>query len=312
MLNEIDLFRIDLNLLVLFATVLEERHVARAAKRLHLSASAVSHGIRRLRETFNDPLFLKQPKGVVPTERALAMAAPVAQILAQVRQIVATSDRFDPQRSKRRFVIGAPDALAVVALPSVLSAISKGAPGVSVGVIDMLPADTIAALDARTIDVALYPLEEIPARFAARFLYEDDFIIAARSDHTLGKRPSLEKYCSARHLLVSRTGDPYGFVDAALEKKGYSRTIALTVPSFMFALSTVAATDLVATLPRRLLRAHAARFGLATLEPPLAFGLSRVCAIAPTAAMVDDGIAWLMDLLEHLLAHSTRAAKRTR
>lgn len=311
MLNEMDLTRIDLNLLVLFETVLEERHVARAAKRLNLSASAVSHGIRRLRETFNDPLFLKQPKGVVPTERALAMAGPVAQVLAQVRQIVVSCDRFDPQRSKRRFVIGAPDALAVVALPLVLAAISKSAPGVCVGIIDMLPADTIAALDARTIDVAIAPLDNVPARFETRFLYEEDFIIAARPDHALGKRPSLEKYCSARHLLVSRTGDPHGFVDEILEKQGHSRSIVLTVPSFMFALATVAATDLIATLPRGLLRAHAPRFGIATLEPPLTFGYSRIGGIAPKAAVVDDGIAWLLDLLQRLLSHSKQVTKRT-
>jgi DNA-binding transcriptional LysR family regulator len=309
MLNEIDLSRIDLNLLVLFEMVLEERHVGRAAKRLHLSASAVSHGIRRLRETFNDPLFLKHPKGIVPTARALAMAEPVAQVLAQVRQVVASADRFDPMRSKRRFTIGAPDALAVLALPMVLAAISKTAPSVSVSVRDILPTDTIAALDAREIDVALYPFAEIPARFEARFLYEEDFIIAARSDHVLGKRPSLEKYCNARHLLVSRAGDPHGFVDNVLKQHGRSRTIVLTVPSFMFALATIAATDLIGTLPRSLLRIHAARFGIATIEPPLAFGHSRISAIAPKAAGIDEGIAWLMDLLEQLLSQPSAAGK---
>jgi DNA-binding transcriptional LysR family regulator len=297
MVKEIDLSRIDLNLLVLFATVLEEKHVGRAAKRLHLSSSALSHGLRRLRETFNDPLFLKHPKGVIPTARALAMAEPVTQVLAQVRQVVASADRFDPKRSQRRFTLGAPDALAVVALPAVLAAISKSAPRVSVAVKDILPADTPGALDAGEVDVALYPLEPVPARFEARFLYEDDFIIAARKDHALGKRPSLEKYCSARHLLVSRAGDAHGFVDDVLKQHGYSRTVALTVPSFMFALSTVAATDLIGTVPRSLLRTHADRFGIVALEPPLVFGRSRVSAIAPKAAAMDGGIAWLLDLL---------------
>jgi DNA-binding transcriptional LysR family regulator len=312
MLNEIDLSRIDLNLLVLFETVLKEQHVGRAAERLHLSASAVSHGIGRLRQTFNDPLFLKHPKGVVPTARALAMAEPVALILAHVRQVVASADPFDPKRSKRRFVIGAPDALAVVAIPMVLAAISKGAPGVSVSAKDMLPADTPAALDAREIDVALYPLEDVPARFEARFLYEDDFVIAARADHALGKRASLENYCRARHLLVSHTGDPHGFVDDELERHGRSRTIALTVPSFMFALATIAETDLIGTVPRSLLRVHAARFGLATVEPPLPFGHSTIRAIAPKVAMMDDGIAWLLDLLQQLLSQPRRTRRVAR
>src|SRR5262245_5168737 len=110
MLNEIDLSRVDLNLLVLFEAVFEERHVGRAAQRLHLSASAVSHGIRRLRQTFNDPMFLKHPKGVVPTARASGMAPAVVQILASVRAVVGGAEPFDPARSRRRLIIGAPDA----------------------------------------------------------------------------------------------------------------------------------------------------------------------------------------------------------
>ncbi len=91
MLNEIDLSRIDLNLLVLFQAVLEERHVGRTARRMNLSASAVSHGLGRLRRMLNDPLFLRTPKGVVPTDRALAMKAPVAELLAQAKRLLAES-----------------------------------------------------------------------------------------------------------------------------------------------------------------------------------------------------------------------------
>src|SRR5262245_38222724 len=110
MLNEIVLSRFDLNLLVLFRTVLEERHVARAAARLHISPSAVSHGLRRLRVALKDPLFIRHPRGVVPTERAEALAVPVEEILRRVSDVVATH-RFDPATSERRFTIGAPDAL---------------------------------------------------------------------------------------------------------------------------------------------------------------------------------------------------------
>src|ERR671912_1998487 len=96
MLNEIDLSRTDLNLLVLFETVLKERHVGRAADRLNLTPSAVSHGLGRLRKLLNDPLFLRTPKGVVPTARATELAAPIADILARVRSVMATAAPFDP------------------------------------------------------------------------------------------------------------------------------------------------------------------------------------------------------------------------
>src|SRR5579885_3481731 len=112
MLNRIDLSRADLNLLVLFEAVLEERHVGRAAERLNLTPSAVSHGLGRLRQLLNDPLFLRTPKGVVPTARATEIAAPVAEVLARVRSVMATAAPFDPSTSTRRFTIGAPDGAA--------------------------------------------------------------------------------------------------------------------------------------------------------------------------------------------------------
>src|SRR5688572_21167492 len=102
MLNEIDLSRADLNLLVLFEAVLEERHVGRAAERLHLTASAVSHGLSRLRRLLHDPLFLRTPKGVVPTARATELAAPIADVMARVRGVISTAAPFDPATSTRR------------------------------------------------------------------------------------------------------------------------------------------------------------------------------------------------------------------
>jgi DNA-binding transcriptional LysR family regulator len=112
MLNEIDLSRTDLNLLVLFEAVLAERNVGRAADRVDLTPSAVSHGLGRLRRLLNDPLFLKTPKGVVPTARATELAAPIADVLTRVRSVVSTAEPFDPATSTRRFTIGAPDGVS--------------------------------------------------------------------------------------------------------------------------------------------------------------------------------------------------------
>src|SRR5690349_8781071 len=112
-----DLARIDLNLLVLFEAVMHERHVGRAAARLFVTPSAVSHGLGRLRGVLLDPLFLRTPKGVVPTTRALELAAPIADVLARVREVIATSRPFSPAASTRKFAIGGPDAVTVVMLP---------------------------------------------------------------------------------------------------------------------------------------------------------------------------------------------------
>src|SRR5688572_26508336 len=134
MLNEIDLSRVDLNLLVLFEAVLAERHVGRAADKLHLSSSAVSHGLGRLRRLLNDPLFLRTPKGVMPTGRALEIAAPIAEILARVKSVVAMAVPFDPATSTRRFTIGAPDAVLAVFVPALLEELRRTAPSIDISV----------------------------------------------------------------------------------------------------------------------------------------------------------------------------------
>jgi hypothetical protein len=104
----------DLNLLVLFEAVFQAGHVGSAAARVHVSPSAVSHGLGRLRQLFDDPLFLRTPKGVVPTARASELAPPIADILARVRNVMGTVEPFDPATSTRRFTIGASDATSVV------------------------------------------------------------------------------------------------------------------------------------------------------------------------------------------------------
>ncbi|RVI72639.1 LysR family transcriptional regulator [Sinorhizobium meliloti] len=296
MLNEIDLSRADLNLLVLFETVFDERNVGRAAERLNLSASAVSHGLGRLRRLLNDPLFLKTPKGVVPTERAKELEAPIRDVLARVRTVISTAEPFDPARSRRRFTIGTADGFSVF-LPPLLDEIARTAPGIDLVVRHMQVETALSDLDGRLIDVAIAPFYELPARFAAQRLYEDDFVIAAQSRHPFLKNPTLENYCRMQHLLVAPRGDPSGIVDELLESRGLSRRVALAVPNFMLALDLLTKTQLVCVLPKRFVEMHAERFAVATAKLPLDLGAPTIQAVAPKAALMDGGLVWLLDVL---------------
>lgn len=303
MLNEIDLSRVDLNLLVLFETVSEERHVGRAAERLNLSASAVSHGLGRLRRLLNDPLFLRTPKGVVPTARALELAAPVADILARVRNVVSTAVPFDPAISSRRFTVGAPDGISSVVLRPLLAEMNQLAPHIGIAARQILRSpirvwhSAIEDLEARGMDIAIIPSDNIPSRFHRRCIYKENFVVALRAGHPFAEDPTLERYCAARHLVVSHGGDPHGFVDELLAKHGKSRRVALTVPNFMLALAVIAETDLITALPRRFVAMHAARFGVLCLEAPLELPSFSVNAVAPEVAMMDAGLAWLFNLI---------------
>lgn len=308
MLNSIDLSRIDLNLLVLFEIVFEERHVGRAAERLNLTPSAVSHALGRLRRLFDDPLFIKTPKGVVPTARAAELAAPVAQALAQVRSVISIAEPFDAATSVRRFIVGAPDGVAAVLLPPLLAALKRSAPGIDIGVRQLLPVagetsperawrNAFADLESRAMDIAVMPSDHVPPRFRLQRLYDEDFVVAMRAGHPFAKSPTLARYCDAQHLVVSLTGDPYGFVDEALAKQGRSRRIALTVPNFLFALSVVAETDLLCALPRRLVAMHANRFAIVARESPVPLPRFSINAVAPKAALADAGLAWVFGAL---------------
>jgi DNA-binding transcriptional LysR family regulator len=308
MLNEIDLSRADLNLLVLFDVVLAEQHVGRAAQRLHLTPSAASHGLGRLRRLLNDPLFLRTPKGVVPTERAVQLAGPVADLLARARNVLSIAEPFDPARSLRQFKIGAPDGVSAVFLPQLLARLRDTAPGIDVRLRQLLPRPgestpdsawqaAFAELEARAMDIAVMPFGDIPARFHARVLFDEDFVVAMRATHPLVRSLSLDQYCSAQHLVVSDSGDARGFVDKVLAEQGRERRVALTVPSFLFAVSVIAETELICALPRHFAALHAARFGVVTLDAPLPLGRFRINAVASKAAMMDAGLAWLFEML---------------
>jgi len=308
MLKPAQLVRIDLSLLVLFSTVLEESHVARAADRLNMTPSAVSHGLRRLRRLLHDPLFLKVPSGVKPTERALALAAPVAEVLSRVDGIISAAGPFDPKTSLRSFTIGAPDAITAVFLSPLLARLTRSAPGVDIRLLQLMPQHhgkptsqvwhtTLAELDAHRLDLAVLPLGPVPPRFVDRLLFEEDFVVAMRAGHALARKLSFETYLAAPHILVSTIGDSHGVVDAKLAERGQARRVALTVPNFMLALAHLADSDLVATLPRHLVMRHAKRFNLIALAIPLPWTPDPVRLVASKAAMADAAIAWLFETL---------------
>jgi DNA-binding transcriptional LysR family regulator len=320
MLNQIDLSRIDLNLFILFETVMETRHVGRAAEALSLSPSAVSHGLGRLRRMLDDPLFLKTPKGVEPTDRARTLAPAIADILARARGVVASAKPFDPAQSKRRFIIGAPDGISAVILPPLLARLQRSAPKVDIAIRQLLPKqgehepglawrDALGELESRAMDAAIMPTADVPIRFTTHALYEEDFVIAVRARHPFTRNPTLERYCAAQHLVVSETGDAFGFVDATLAKRKLTRRVALTVPNFMFALATLAESDFISALPRSFVAMHGARFGVVAVEPEIKLPRFKLTLVAPTVALKDAGLAWLVSEIEH--AAATRKRRRT-
>jgi DNA-binding transcriptional LysR family regulator len=298
MLNKMNLSRADLNLLVLFEAVYEELHVGRAANRLHVSASAVSHGLGRLRRLLRDPLFLRHPKGVVPTDRARQLAAPVAEVLDRARQVMEQAEAFDPATSRRRFMIGSPDGASAVWMPPLLARLRRDAPGIDLGVRNLVGRfdDAFTDLDAKKLDIAVVPRVDIAARFSGRPLYKEDFVLCTRKGHPLARHCTLTRYAAAAHCMVSESGEPHGLVDLVLAKTKHTRRVMLTVPNFLMALAIVAESDLVAALPRHFAAKHATG-SVVVFEPPMPLLSSPIMAVVPQVAMRDGGLAWMLDAL---------------
>lgn len=316
-LNAAQLLRIDLSLLVLFDSVLKEGNVARAAAKLNLTPSAVSHSLRRLRRLLNDPLFLKTPTGVAPTDRARALAAPVADILLRVEHVVSTSGSFDPATAKRSFTIGAPDAIAVMFLVPLMRYLQRHAPGIDLRLLQLMPQHhgkptsqvwnpTLEELDAHRLDVVILPIGEPPPRFAARLVFEEDFVVALRKGHPLARKLTLRNYVAAQHLVVSAIGDAQGVVDVKLAEQNLSRRVVLTVPSFAMAMMQISESDLIATLPRHMVERYVERFELTTRKVPLPWTPDPVRVVAATSAMADAGVTWMFDAVGICMATGDR------
>lgn len=311
MMNHAQLARNDVNLLLLFDLLFQERNAGRAAARLNLSPSAISHALKRLRKMFGDPLFLPSPRGMVPTERAETLAPEIRNIVERIDGLVASTTAFDPATTSRRFRLGAPDGAISTLVPVLVEHLGKEAPAIDLAIIQLLPrsgsgdpdhawGDALAELDAGTIDLVVLPHNPGQARFHSVSMYFEDFVIVARRGHRLASAPSVEALAAERHVLVSASGDRMGFVDRLLADCGLERRIALTVPSFFMAVSALASSNLVGAIPRRFATEASKTFAIEIIEPPFPMGSSDLYAIAPRAAMFDRGIAWMMELIAGL------------
>ena len=250
--KDVDLTKVDLNLLVVFDALLRERHVGRAAERLFLSQSATSHALGRLRTLLGDPLFTRHPRGVEPTLRARALAAPVGEVLAGVRAIMRPERPFDPKQLRRTFRVAAHDLTVLMVLAPLMSRLDGIAPGVDVRALAVNHETVVDDLDRGELDLALGAFGEMPQRFQKTPSFTDSFIGVARKAHPglEAGQMSLEAFVDLPHALVSWSGDVDGQVDRVLATLGLRRRVALTVTSFLALPFVVGSSDIVSVLPR--------------------------------------------------------------
>jgi len=272
--------RVDLNLLVYLDALLRERNVTKAAHQLSLSQPAMSNGLRRLRELFDDPLLVRTSEGMTPTERALELEPIVREVLSKVDHAVQPRTAFEPGEAQRVFRIMASDYAESTLLPTVLGKLRELAPGITIDI--MTPSD-VSFLDVERgkVDMIINRFDSMPQSFHQIHLWNDSFTCVLSPENPVLEDFTLENYLKANHVWVSKTGmgvgvgvDPddvqrLGWVDAALNALGKKRQIRVFTRHYQAAMTLAEQNDLIVTLPSRAAALKVNNPRVVLRDPPL-------------------------------------------
>ncbi len=308
-LMDVNFRTFDLNLLRVFDEVMAERNLTRAARNLAITQPAVSNALRRLRETLGDELVRRSGSGVEPTPRALALWPTVRDTLRQLQHTLAPGE-FDAGIADTTFLLAMADATAAELIPGLVQIVEKEAPAISLRVLPLTTRDPRRMLENEEVDMAIGYFPAVIASLAARGqsdaavpfetqrLYVGEYVCVMRRGHPLAGSPlSLDDFCAARHLLVSFSGRPYGFIDQTLGALGRERRIVITVNQFFTAGRVVANSDLLTVLPRHFVKVTGIDEQLVLRELPFQQPLVHVDAIWHRRAQHGHAHEWLRQAL---------------
>lgn len=293
--------RLDLNLLVAFDALMTELNVSKAAEKLFIGQSAMSHSLNRLRQTFDDPILVRTTGGMKPTARAQELIEPIRKALLDIEVTVTRKQTFDPKTARHRFVIGVTDYNELILVPSLISRVREFAPGVEIHVRqprDYLPEEDLENGNLNVVlgfDVSL----ETPTRLHQQGLFHDVFVTIVSESHPLiDDSITLEQFVTMDHILISPSGDEHGIVDHWLNQKNLSRRVVLLVPHFLSAPLIIAQTDLALTLPYRIAERFVQMAPLKLLQTPITFPSYQMSMIWHPLYENDPAQEWLRSQIQ--------------
>lgn len=273
--------------------------MSRAAERLSLTQPTVSGMLSRLREIFDDPLFIRTQHGMLPTPRAEALGAGVSRLLGDARALLA-SERFDPWTSERTITISVNDYMQSCLIVPFVRTLRDEAPRMRLVIRNLEVLDLKLMLERGQIDIAVTIPEFSDPALQVQKLYEEEYVAVVREDHPIGRgRISLDRFLSFDHVLVSPSdGALVGPADAALARLGRKRRVALSVPSFLVLKEILAADDLIAFAPRRLIAgSHTC---LRQIRAPIEIPGFSVIATWHNRTHRDPSLQWVRERLARL------------
>ncbi|MFZ6181293.1 LysR substrate-binding domain-containing protein [Nannocystis pusilla] len=308
---------LDLNLLLVLHTVLVERSAAAAARRLHVTPSAVSNSLAKLRAQLGDPLVVRSGRGLVPTPRALELAPHLRAAVRELERVVAGAERFDPATTTRSFALALSDAHQICDLPRVARAFAAAMPRAQLRVVSIDHFEAVGGLAGGEVDAAVAPATAPQAGQHAHHLYEETGVLLVRQGHPAAGEPvTREVWASLRHvdihLALGRGGIGHRAARAWLAGERLAFDVAVVAPSFLAAAVVAANSDYACGLPRRVAEALAPVLPLTPLAlpgPPMAFSIDLVWH---ERTHLDVGARAFRELVIAALASPRPASKRGR
>lgn len=294
MVSDIDktkIRRLDGGLLLVLKELLEHGSVTRTAESLSLGQSTISHSLSRLRDLFEDPLFVRRPHGLEPTARALELKPQIETLLDLAGHALGIGQSFDPTQSSRLFSISAPEFVSVVAATSLLNRIAQSAPTVGLVFQHLSQAEAFEQLRRGQLDVAIARFDEAPADVCLELLFRDEYCVAMRREHPANRgRLTVAKYATLDHIWAYSDSETTP-KDARFDYTGYRGSI---VPKWLSALSIAAQSDYVVTCPRALAEHQKTLLNLSLRKMPFAADPIEV-SLAYRADQRDKGTQWLLE-----------------
>ena len=293
---------IDLNLLVVFEALMDERNVTRAARRVGLSQPAMSNALTRLRRTFDDPLLVRTPSGMMPTPAAQALIPAVHGALSQLRAALDEKPAFNPAASNRAFHVLTSDYAEIVLLASLVGKLRQEAAGLTIRVHRppnvFQPPSRTALSDSFDLAIGFFPdaLSLDPSVRSEVLFEEDNVCIAAANHPSIRSRMSIRQYASAQHAAVFYKSEGPGVIDTILAQKGLTRQLAVLAPHFASVPFIVAESDLIATVPRRLAVRFSKALKLQVLPVPFTIPPFRLTMLWHERVESDSAHKWLRKL----------------
>jgi DNA-binding transcriptional LysR family regulator len=309
MMNDATLRKIDLNLLLAFSVLMQERNVSRAAERLLLGQPGLSAALKRLRETLDDELFVRVGRGLQPTPRALAIAPAIEDALSGIERAIRPPAAFDPASWQGEFKIGMCDNLESAFFGPLIARMREVAPGARLIGVASDKRDAARMLDEGEYDFSVAVHDE-PASWHIRApLFSQSSVCVYDPGQLNLKAPlKIEDFIAAAHVTVSFEGNTVNNIDVALGRAGLRRQVVATVPRFSALPTALRAMPAIATIPESIARCMAQLHGLAISAPPLELPADPVTMLYRRVDRADGRSVWFRSLFIEVVSAALKAS----